>query len=102
VDAGPKPLESLLQQLADQVTSHENTVARFGARLVVQRKFIDAVLPALNLEKCQDVRRHFKQHVEDALARTDDVPMPREYLATFLSETNALLAILDMIGSRSG
>jgi len=80
--------------------SNCNAVSRFGARLVVQSKFIEAVLPQLRAAQCGEIARRFQQGVEDAMAHTDDIEMPAEYHAELLELTNALLTVLEAGNAR--
>ena len=90
-----KAAGDLLSQLTNLTLSNGNAVARFGARLVVQYKFIDAVLPQLSAAQRKDVARLFRKGVEDVLSFTDDIAMPAEYHTELLHQVNLLLNSLE-------
>jgi hypothetical protein len=87
-------VDDLLRSLSNQVVSSSTMVSRFGARLVVQYKFIDAVLAQLDAAQRLQVTRLFQHGVEGAMAYTDDIAMPAEYHVALLEETNLLLTAL--------
>ena len=70
-------------------------ISRFGARLAVLCKFVDAVLPRLTAEQCAQIVPSFREGVEDALSRIDDIAVSGEYQTTFIEQTNVLLTALE-------
>jgi hypothetical protein len=90
--SGDNGLLARMQKLA---VSSSKAASRFGAELVVQYSFIDAVLPALNEHQRRQVALAFRREIENVMARTDDVPMPPEYHATLIARVNDLLKWLE-------
>ncbi|SDI57072.1 hypothetical protein SAMN04487926_119105 [Paraburkholderia steynii] len=88
-------IDSLMESLATSVASNGNAVSRFGARVVVMSKFIDATFPQLTATQCVEIIRQFRQGIEDSLSLMDDMPLPGEYHSTLLEQTNNLLTALD-------
>lgn len=90
-------------QLIDTLVSTEQqsseAVSRFGARLAVLCKFVDAVLPQLTADQCRQIDLSFRQGVEDLISRTEDIVTPVTYHTTLLEQTNVLLIVL---AKRSG
>lgn len=87
--------DGLLGKLQKLAVSSSKAASRFGAELVAQYSFIDAVLPTLNAAQRRQVARAFRAEIENVMARTDDVPMPPEYHAALLSRVNDLLKWLE-------
>lgn len=87
--------EGLLEKMQKLAVSSSKAASRFGAELVVQYSFIDAVLPTLNAAQRREVACAFRAEIEKAMARTDDIPMPPEYHAALLSRVNDLLKWLE-------
>jgi hypothetical protein len=77
-----------------------HAISRFGARVVVLCKFIDAVLPLLTAAQCREIAPLFRFGIEEALACVDDLAVTGEYHATFLEQTNVLLTALETRGAR--
>ncbi|MDG0027876.1 hypothetical protein [Trinickia sp. Y13] len=90
--------DRLTDGAASTARRNSEAVARFGARLGVLCKFIDAVLPQLAAEQCTQIDRSFRQGVEELLARTEDVVMPPTYHTTLMEQTNVLLSALAQRG----
>jgi len=76
------------------VADNTKTVSILGARTMVLGKFFDAALPHLMPLQRASVTRSFRQGIEDAMARMDDVALPAEYHSTLLQLTNTILAAL--------
>ncbi|GLU33640.1 hypothetical protein WKR88_02950 [Trinickia caryophylli] len=87
--------ESLVTRLLSFADLTHDMVSRFGAELMIQTQFIEAVLPNLNSIQRRQVATTFRQGIEHVMAYTDDVPMPAEYHAALLKRANALLEALD-------
>jgi hypothetical protein len=81
---------SVLSQMAET----NDVVSQFGARLIVQCGFIDAVLTQLDAAQRTEVVRLFRHRVEEAMAYTDDIEMPAKYHSAMLDEANFLLTAL--------
>jgi hypothetical protein len=79
---------------ANLVEENGETISRIGAHMVVLCKFVDAVLPQLTAAQCRQIDPTFRQGIEDAMARTDDVVVPGLYHTTLLEQTNVLLVAL--------
>ncbi len=86
--------DATLQTLARLASSNSEAVSNFGARLVVFSRFFSSVLPLLTPDQCRDTLDAFRISIEEAMAATDDVPMPAEYHDTLLDYTNRVLAVL--------
>ncbi len=80
-----------------QLTS--DAAARFGGRMVVLCKFLEAALPELTAEQSRRMTPLFRQGIEDTLALTDDIAVPAPYLDAILEQTNVLLLALQSKGS---
>jgi hypothetical protein len=92
--------ERMLDSWVSLSASYADTVSRIGARLVVLCKFADAVLPQLTAVQCKQIDSLFRQGIEDALSRTDDIKVSGGYHAALLEQTNVLLAALEMRGGK--
>ncbi|WP_288831042.1 hypothetical protein [uncultured Paraburkholderia sp.] len=57
-------------------------------------KFLDAALPQLTTLQRVEVTRSFREGIEDAMSRMDDVALPVEYYSALLDLTNNVLAAL--------
>ncbi|MEC5406549.1 hypothetical protein VOM14_13415 [Paraburkholderia sp. MPAMCS5] len=88
-------VEQVLDACEDQLRASGDALSRIGARLVVLCKFVDAVLPQLSEAQCKLIGRSFREGIEDALSRTDDVAVPRAYHTTLLEQINILLTALE-------
>ena len=90
-------------RLTDVATSaaqqSSDAVARFGARLAVLCKFVDAVLPQLAADQCQQIDVSFRQGIDELLSRTEDIVTPVTYHTTLMEQANVMLAALSQ---RSG
>ncbi|KVK75922.1 hypothetical protein WS90_25060 [Burkholderia cepacia] len=75
-------------------------ISRFGARIAVLCKFVDAVLPQLTAVQCRQITPQFRLGIEEAMASFDDLAVGEEYLSTFLEQTNVLLKVLETKGAR--
>ena len=81
------------------VQQNSEAVARFGARLAVLCKFVDAVLPQLAADQCLRIDSSFRQGIEELLSRTEDIVTPLAYHTTLMEQTNVMLAALAQRGS---
>lgn len=81
------------------VQQNSETVARFGARLAVLCKFVDAVLPQLAADQCVQVDLSFRRGIEELLSRTEDIVTPPTYHSTLMEQTNVML---EALAQRSG
>jgi hypothetical protein len=91
----PDRADQILKSLERLTESNGQAVLRFGARMVVLCKFVDAVLPQLSAAQRTTITTQVRQGVEEALSSTDDVAVPAEYHATLLEQTNVLLTALE-------
>ncbi|MGN6086209.1 hypothetical protein [Trinickia sp.] len=80
------------RQLGAQQSSE--AVARFGARLAVLCKFVDAVVPQLAGDQCLKIDSSFRKGIEELLSRTEDIVTPPGYHTTLMEQTNVMLAAL--------
>lgn len=80
------------------VQQNSEAVARFGARLAVLCKFVDAVLPQLAADQCLRIESSFRQGIEELLSRTEDMVTPPTYHATLMEQTNVMLEALAQRG----
>ncbi len=90
--------EKLLKSFVSLTESNSEAVSRFGGRMVVLCKFVDAVLPQLSSAQCRAVIALFREGVDHALSLTDDIAIPAAYQDSILHQTNVLLAALEQIG----
>jgi hypothetical protein len=95
----PSPADELLKSVELLAESNGQAVMRFGARMVVFCKFVEAVLPQLSAAQRATVIKQFRQGVEEVLSCTDDVAVPAAYHATLLEQTNVLLTALEAEGA---
>lgn len=86
--------DALLQSLTDLLMSNGKAVSRFGAQVVVMRKFIDATFPLLTATQREEIAKAFRHGIEDTMSLMDDLPLPAEYHSTLLEQTNTLLNML--------
>lgn len=91
--------ESVPDSCVSGLESHTEAVSRIGARMVVLCKFVDVVLPQLTAAQCRQIDRLFRQGVEDAMSRTDDIAVSGTYHTTLLEQTNVLLTVLGQKGA---
>jgi hypothetical protein len=94
-----RDVEQVLHRLEGQFESNAGAISRIGARMVVLCKFVEAVLPQLNAVQSGEIRRRFRQGVEEAMSLTDDVALPGAYQTTLLEQTNVLLIALERRGA---
>ncbi|MGF6596692.1 hypothetical protein P3T23_001403 [Paraburkholderia sp. GAS448] len=83
-----------LGKMAGLVTTNTKAMSMLGGRAMVLGAFFDAALPHLSTSQCAEVARSFRQGIEDAMARMDDVALPGEYHSALLGLTNTILAAL--------
>ncbi|CAN0627915.1 conserved protein of unknown function [Burkholderia multivorans] len=76
------------------ITTNTRIMGELGARALVLGKFLEAALPCLTAAQRDEVRRSFRQGVEDVMSLMDDVQLPAEYHSTLLAVTNSILAQL--------
>ncbi len=91
--------DELADSLGNAVQENNEAVVRFGARLAVLCKFVDAVLPQLAAVQCQEIDLSFRRGIEELLSRTEDIVTPVEYHTTLMEQTNVMLAALAQRGS---
>jgi hypothetical protein len=84
--------DGVLGKIAGIVFTNTNPVSMLGARSIVLGAFFNATLTT---SQRVAVTRSFRQGIEDAMSRMDDVPLPAEYHSTLLELTNPILAALD-------
>jgi hypothetical protein len=87
--------DGVLGKIAGIVFTNTNPVSMLGARSIVLGAFFNATLPHFTTSQRVAVTRSFRQGIEDAMSRMDDVPLPAEYHSTLLELTNPILAALD-------
>lgn len=69
----------VLNKTAVLATANMKATSMLGARAIVLGTFLDAALPELTTLQCAKVTQSFRQGVEDAMSRMDDVALPAEY-----------------------
>lgn len=94
--------EAFLQSLTATVMSNSSAVYRFGAQVVVLRRFLEVALPCLTTSQCAEIATSFRSGIEDAMGYTDDIPVPTEYHTTLLKQTNILLTVLNIKSKARG
>ncbi|HEX7684434.1 MAG TPA: hypothetical protein VF446_13035 [Trinickia sp.] len=94
----PTPPTEQCDVLIDSITTSaqltNDAAARFGGRMVVLCKFLEAALPELTAEQSKRMTPLFRKGIEDTLALTDDIVVPAPYLEAILDQTNVLLLAL--------
>lgn len=91
--------DRLTDEAASAAQLSSDAVARFGARLAVLCKFVDAVLPQLAADQCKQIDSSFRQGIDELLSRTEDIVTPVAYHTTLMEQANVMLAAL---AQRSG
>lgn len=81
-------------QSASVAQQNSEAVARFGARLAVLCKFVDAVLPHLAPDQCLKIDSSFRRGIEELLSRTEDIVTPLGYHTTLMEQTDVMLEAL--------
>lgn len=93
--ASPHISEDDVREYEDALASNSEAMSRFGGRLAVMCKFVDAALPQLSGEQRKEVAVRFRQGIESLMSFTDDIAMPAEYHEALLAQTNVLLIALN-------
>lgn len=91
----PNISERDTREYKDALVSNTEALSRFGGRLAVMCKFVDAALPQLSEEQRKEVAVHFRHGIESLMSVTDDIAMPAEYHEALLEQTNVLLTALN-------
>lgn len=90
--------DELAARLETAMQENSDAVARFGARLAVLCKFVDAVLPQLAADQCLQIDSSFRQGIDELLSRTQDIVTPLAYHATLMEQANVMLTALAQRG----
>ncbi len=95
---GTTTVESLklyIDSLKKLSESNSRGVSNFGGKVVALTRFADTVIPLLSEAQRREVLALFRLQIEEAMSMTDDMPMPPEYHAALLKQTNWLLESLE-------
>ena len=89
--------QKLIDSIRTLTTSNVDIVASPGARTIALNQFAAAALATLTPAQCAQMALLFRDGVEQAMAHTDDTPLPQPYHDALLDEVNILLAALEAV-----
>ena len=89
-------VDGLLQSMG-KIRNHNTMVSStLGARALVLGKFVQAAISYLDKTQCVEIKRCFRQGIEEVMAMMDDTPLAKVFHSELLSLTNAVIENLKL------